>query len=166
MDKDIKSLLEKYFEGESSLREEKILRDYFSHNEVEESLRPYQPLFRFFQSERKGQVGKVFAERLFALPEKENKHKANIRKLIPLLRRIAAVLLLSGGIWWIYQSNWQEKTGTHTAIDWSKYEAKSPEEAFKITQTALLKISSELNQGASRAAIEVNKIQKIGKIFK
>jgi hypothetical protein len=44
----IEALLESYFEGATTLTEEKILRDYFCGNEVTPHLEKYQPLFSEF----------------------------------------------------------------------------------------------------------------------
>ena len=49
----IKDLLEKYEAGETSLAEEKKLREYFKRNEVPESLKPYQLIFGFSENETK-----------------------------------------------------------------------------------------------------------------
>ncbi|MBT8295479.1 MAG: hypothetical protein KJO51_03605, partial [Gramella sp.] len=48
----IEKLLERYDEGETSLAEEKQLREYFLKNEIPVHLRSYQLMFRF--SERQG----------------------------------------------------------------------------------------------------------------
>ncbi|MBL7817670.1 MAG: hypothetical protein JNL70_21870 [Saprospiraceae bacterium] len=48
----MKDLIEKYFAGETSLEEEKILRGYFSSPDIDPSLRKYQPLFQFFEVEK------------------------------------------------------------------------------------------------------------------
>lgn len=50
---DIDKLLEKYFEGNTSLEEESMLRNYFRQSDIDESHRVYAPLFNFFSSERK-----------------------------------------------------------------------------------------------------------------
>ena len=41
----IEALLEAYFEGNTSLAEESMLRDYFKNDEVAAGLKQYQPLF-------------------------------------------------------------------------------------------------------------------------
>ncbi len=48
----IEQLLEKYFEGQTSLQEEQTLRNYFSQDNVDESLMEYKPMFEFFNEER------------------------------------------------------------------------------------------------------------------
>ncbi|HKJ48961.1 MAG TPA: hypothetical protein VJ973_07715 [Christiangramia sp.] len=43
----IEKLLERYDEGETSLAEEKLLREYFLRNEIPEHLKSYQLMFMF-----------------------------------------------------------------------------------------------------------------------
>jgi len=50
--KHIDQLLEKYFEGQTSLNEEETLRDYFSRKEIAERHKIYIPMFEFFREER------------------------------------------------------------------------------------------------------------------
>ena len=47
----IENLLEKYFEGKTSLKEEKLLRKYFLRDDIPEHLRVYKPIFGFFSEE-------------------------------------------------------------------------------------------------------------------
>ena len=51
MTTDIRHLLDKYFEGDSSAEEEKILRGYFMQDDLPEELRVYASLFRFLDDE-------------------------------------------------------------------------------------------------------------------
>lgn len=48
----IDRLLDKYFEGQTSLKEEEILRDYFSRKDVDSRHEIYRPMFSFFIEER------------------------------------------------------------------------------------------------------------------
>lgn len=52
MRKKIELLLEKYFEGETSLQEEKELQEYFNSKQVDASLEKYKPMFAYFQEAR------------------------------------------------------------------------------------------------------------------
>ena len=47
------ALLEKYFEGLTSLEEEQVLRDYFQREGLPEELKVHAPMFQYFSSERK-----------------------------------------------------------------------------------------------------------------
>jgi len=54
--KDIDRLLEKYFDGETSLEEEKLLRNYFRQSNIDERHKIYSPMFSFFSEERQEAV--------------------------------------------------------------------------------------------------------------
>ena len=49
---EINDLIEKYFAGETSLEDEKILRGYFNGSKVDARLATYAPLFQFFEKEK------------------------------------------------------------------------------------------------------------------
>ncbi|SFW56478.1 hypothetical protein SAMN02927921_02351 [Sinomicrobium oceani] len=49
----IEKLVDKYFEGTTTVAEEKALRTYFSQHEVAPHLAAYQPMFRFFSEAKK-----------------------------------------------------------------------------------------------------------------
>lgn len=44
----IEDILEKYFQGETSIAEEKELKDYFSSPNVAQHLEQYKPMFGYF----------------------------------------------------------------------------------------------------------------------
>lgn len=50
--KDIDEIIERYFDGETSLEEEKLLRDYFRRQNIDERHKVYAPMFNFFSEER------------------------------------------------------------------------------------------------------------------
>ena len=54
----IESLLEKYHNGTTNIEEERLLKVYFSTTDVAPHLKPYQPLFKFFDEELKTQYAK------------------------------------------------------------------------------------------------------------
>ncbi len=61
-EEEVRPLLEKYFDGESSLNEENSLRRFFTCtplNEVPEDLRSYVSLFEYFEEERGKSEGRV-----------------------------------------------------------------------------------------------------------
>jgi hypothetical protein len=45
-------LLEKYFEGETSLQEESLIRTYFQQGKIADHHQVYAPMFAFFSQER------------------------------------------------------------------------------------------------------------------
>ena len=160
-------LLDKYFEGETSLKDESRLREFFQREEVPESMQLYQPLFRHLSQEQKPKLGADFDRKLLQRLEGAQP-QAKVRRLTARswVLRIAAVLVIGIGLWWAYTAQKALQKPQQAGIDWSKYEVQSPEDAFRLTSTALLKASSELNQGASTAAHEMDKLKKVGKFFK
>lgn len=162
----IKKLLDQYFEGQTSLEEEEQLRTYFQQENIPDDLKAFQPLFHFFNFEQTQELDQDFDAKVLEQIQLEAENKPTIRRLLPYVRRIAAAVVLALGIAFIaYQYTMPEETQKQ-AIDWSKYEPQTAEEAFKITKAALLRTSSKLNTGASQAAQEFTKIEEISKFFK
>ena len=162
--KDIEILLDRYFEGISTLREEAQLREYFNGENVDPGLAPYQDLFRHFETSRQEELSPEFDQRLMQQLAEAEPERPRIRRLWPVLARVAAVLLLAFGVWWFYPQ--PEPATQQAGIDWSKYEPESPEEAYRLTRMALMKVSGEINEGASKAAREMDKFQEVTRFFK
>ena len=166
----ILELLDKYFEGDTSLEEENSLREFFSGDIADPALKPYQALFSFFQNEQLLQPSERLEERFFEKLSQEEASKpkqreAILRPLRPWLMRAAMVAFLLSGSWWIY-TRYQAPASTETAaIDWSKYEPETPEEAFRITREALGKASRHLNDGTSKAMEEMALLGEMGKVL-
>ena len=49
---DIDSLLNKYFDGETTLEEERMLRTYFNQDNLPEHLKEFAPMFNYIEDER------------------------------------------------------------------------------------------------------------------
>lgn len=92
MTTDIQHLIDKYFDGESSAEEEKILRRYFTQEDLPEELKVYAPLFRFLDDE---------ATALAILNEIRSEEKRPARRRLLSLRNlrtiaaVAATLLIA-----------------------------------------------------------------------
>lgn len=150
----IEDLLGKYFNAESTLEEEEQLQNYFNSDQVDVDLLSYKSYFSFIQTEKTKQVSAGFDEKLFEKLE-QTPIKAKSRNLWPVLSRIAAVVVLAIGVYFLIP---KEPSAEPTAIDWSKYEVQSVEEALLITHGSLLKTSTELNNASTHS---MNKVQKV-----
>lgn len=124
----IEILLEKYFQGESSIAEENELRKYFSSSDVAQHLLQYQPLFAYFSQEK---------EQKFT-PELPSQSRKKYWGWLSVAAS-AVVLLGIGTFTYVnYQkSNKAEVLGTYD----------DPEIAFKQTQKALALLSNHVNTG-------------------
>jgi hypothetical protein len=122
----IETILEKYFQGETSISEEKELKNYFSSSDVAQHLEQYKPLFGYF-SEAKAQEFKQ------TVPLQAKKHN------VAWLSIAASVVVLLGISTFTYLHQPEETN------DLGTYE--SPEEAFEATQKALSMLSKNVNVG-------------------
>ncbi|MBR4730005.1 MAG: pyruvate ferredoxin oxidoreductase [Prevotella sp.] len=93
----IEQLLERYWQGETTLQEEDILRSFFSqadNPDIPESIRKYQPLFTL---EKEAPLGDDFDERILGMIE-EDQPKAKIvtltSRLMPLFKAAAIVAII------------------------------------------------------------------------
>ncbi|MDR6846514.1 hypothetical protein [Flavobacterium granuli] len=121
-------LLEKYFEGETSIAEENELKDYFSSSNVAPHLEQYQPLFGYF-TEAKEQ--KLSSE----VPLVSKK-----RKVAWLSIAASIVVLMGVGIYTYFNANTVRENKELGTYD-------NPEEAFEATQKALAMLSDNVNVG-------------------
>jgi hypothetical protein len=122
----IETILEKYFQGETSISEEKELKNYFSSSDVAQHLEQYKPLFGYF-SEAKAQEFKQ------TVPLQAKKHN------VAWLSIAASVVVLLGisTFTYLYHSQEPHDLGTYD----------SPEAAFEATQKALSMLSKNVNVG-------------------
>jgi len=93
----IEQLLERYWQCETTLQEESILRTFFSQEDVPASLKQYQALFAIQQE--KPALSDDFDDRILEMVgEKEEQPKAKVvsltTRLMPLFRAAAVVAII------------------------------------------------------------------------
>ncbi|MDR0507742.1 MAG: hypothetical protein LBH32_13135 [Dysgonamonadaceae bacterium] len=128
---DIKILIDKYFEGLTSLKEEQKLRDYFRRKNVSPELGMYVPMFQYFASERKAM----------------EKPAIKVKKV--LLRRssfaAAACLLLLIGLRLFFNNSGKFSEISQAYIDGKKYTD------IELIQAETLKSLENLSEGSDDA---------------
>ena len=122
----IDTLLEKYFQGETTVLEDKDLKNYFSSPDVAQHLEKYKPIFSYYSKASSEEF-----KQTIALQTKKSK----VRWL-----SIAASIVVLLGISTFTYLNQPEETK-----DLGTYE--SPEAAFEATQKALSMLSKNVNVG-------------------
>jgi len=148
----IEELLEKYFQGETSIAEEKELTNYFSSSNVAQHLEQYQPLFGYF-SLAKEQINPK------ELPELSTKKGQSIK---PVWWSLAAsVVILLGIGMYVYTTN-ETKTSL-ASNELGTYD--TPEEAFRETQKALALLSGHVNTGIESVQVIQEYNESKGKVF-
>jgi len=123
----IEILIEKYFEGESSIAEEQELRNYFSSSAIDPNLEQYQSLFGYF-SQAKAQNCK---SEILLQSKKRNIAWLSIAASVIVLLGIGTVTYLN------YNNSEQQDLGSYD----------NPEVALKETQKALALLSENVNVG-------------------
>ena len=93
----IEQLLERYWEGETTLQEENILRTFFSQPEIPEEFQKFQALF-ICQQEKEEVLGDDFDARILEMTGEADPKKAKIvvlaSRLKPLFKAAAIVAII------------------------------------------------------------------------
>jgi len=146
----IENILEKYFQGETTIAEENQLKEYFSSPDVAQHLEQYKPIFGYFS-----QVKQQKSTQEIPLKTK----RRNVAWL-----SIAASIVVSLGIGtYLFMS--QENTAPVVAqSELGTYD--DPEEALKATQKALSLLSSNVNVGIESVQYINEYEQSKNRIFK
>ena len=121
-------LLEKYFQGETSIAEENELRNYFSSSNVAQHLEQYKPIFGYFSLAK----GHQFTPEIPLQTKKRNVAWISIAASVVVLLGIGTYTYYSADV-----VNKNQDLGTYN----------DPEEAFRATQKALSLLSDNVNVG-------------------
>jgi len=135
----IEILLEKYFEAETSIAEEKELKDYFNSSNVAPLLEQYKPLFAYEVQAKQEQFS--FSPIGFQPQVQATIPLNTIKRMSAVWFSVAAsvVVLLGIGLFTFNHYNQQKSEDYGTYSD--------PEIAFRETQKALALISESVNKG-------------------
>jgi len=154
----IKTLLEKYWNCETSLEEEAQLRKYFTSNEVHEELREFAALFKYFKSEHDVHLSDNFDEKL--LGQIENKKRTGKIRYLKIYYKVAAAVILILFIVTVHQRFIAVKEKATTIVQDT---FDDPEKALEETKKALLLVSEKWNKGKTNISklSEYNKAEKI-----
>ncbi len=124
----IEQLLEKYFEGQTSIAEEKELTSYFSSTNVAQHLEQYKLVFDYYSQTKQQEFTQE-------IPLKTKKRKV-------MWLSIAASVAVLLGVATFYSLNNQQ-----SEIEQGLGTFKTPEIAFQETQKALQMLSQNVNVG-------------------
>ncbi|OMQ10054.1 hypothetical protein [[Flexibacter] sp. ATCC 35103] len=156
----IEDILEKYFQGETSIAEEKELKDYFSSPNVAQHLEQYKPMFGYFsqvKEQKSTQELKNLARTDEAIPLKTKKRN------VAWLSIAASVVVLLGVGTYFYVS---EKNAPPAIAQSELGTYDDPEEALAATQKALALLSNNVNVGIGSVQYIKEYEQSKNKIFK
>ena len=142
---DINKLLEKYWEGETTLEEEKIIKKHFSSGDAPDD--NLSVMFSFFEKERQ-----ITYDKDIKIPEPKV-FKINFYREIA----VAASIVLLLGLAFLIRKNIEKPAGNQLA----KYEVKDSEKAKEITKNALAMLAKNYNKGETALSKNIKNINKI-----
>jgi hypothetical protein len=145
----IEQLLDTYFEGKTSVAEEKMLQEYFKSGEVAPHLEVYQDLFAFFATAK--------AEKTNTTPVVTETKKQPFYIQMRKWYALAALVVVALGVTFFIQNN----SNTLTPA-----EQREAEIAFEKTKEALNFFSYQFNESAQKLAVIGEFENSANKIFK
>ena len=154
----IEQLIERYWEGCSTLEEEKILHTFFNQKEVPDELKIYQPIFSDEQANAmRAELSDDFEQRMLKLVEQDSsKQQRGIcikERLLPLMRAAAiVVIVLSVG----NLVNRSMVAQQEEDINYAGYQDtfSDPEVAYDKVENALELVSEGMNMSMGNDSIE------------
>jgi len=156
--KEIKTLLKRYFNGESTKEEEKILEGYFSFGDVADELKEYSGFFGgLAELSAYEPEGNIEDDVMDFILEQEYREKKKYRELWRTVTAIAAsIIIILGGVL-IYEQQKQPFKDTYS----------DPAEAYLQAKKTLEYISAKYNIGVdqlSNAVIFNEAIEQLDKV--
>jgi hypothetical protein len=155
---EIELLLKKFYDGSTSLPEEKILRDFFQTPHVPEHLMSHKPLFSFYVKEQSRELpSRDFESNLTKLLADEHEETpvvtmTSIRNRNVFLVGIAASFALLIGLFFTFQQDVFRKSANQMSN-------VNTEVAYADASEALLLVSGNLNNGLKHM-VELDKVGK------
>jgi hypothetical protein len=158
----IKSLLDKYFEGQTTLEEERHLSTYFNSTDIDRRLQQYQPLFQFFKAEKAVEMP-VSHGGLRVSGAGSSENRKPIHKIRGLwLKSMAAMLILTVGSFFLIKTLYKPKdlglVENNRIVIYD--ENDDPEKAFEEVQAALKLVSKKMRKGENGAKAGMKKVKK------
>lgn len=149
--REIEHLTEKYFNGETTLAEEKILQKYFSGSNIPEHLKGLKPLFLLRQNEMKVELpDEMFDEKIVTLIQNDQKAERKFRRRIQLTSLIAIAAVVIFSVTSIFQTKFTDQ----------EMKINEAELAYLEINKALLYVAVQLNKGLQPVQKSGNKLEK------
>ena len=150
----INELLDRYWNGESSLEEERLLREYFCGQEVLAEHEVFKPYFSFLKKE-----AEIETDQKFHLPGRPAR-----RKVLNWLSVAAAILLLAVGV--LLFNNDAEpalEARAKQGIDWKAYECENEADCLEELKQVLFLTSITLNKGEKKTLLSIKELKDINR---
>lgn len=154
-----KELLEKYWNCETSLHEEEMLRRYFQQGNIPPDLKKYRDMFGYFSGEREKELAGEFDGRILGMLDTK---KGGRQRFLGILYKVAAALLLILSFVVINDRFIRVKDQAKQIVEDT---FNDPEKALEETKKVLLFMSEKLNRGKEEIT-RLNKFRKAEEVVK
>jgi len=146
--REIKILIEKYFEGQTSIAEERLLKDFFAGGNFPEEMKPVASMFGYFEIEKEVKLSQSFSNNFISqIEEKQMIPFYQNRRFWYYFSGVAASIIFLITLFYENQ-NTPLKT---------KYTSEEAQLAYLQTKKTLAFVSEKFNKG-------VKPLNEIGKI--
>lgn len=157
----IEQLIEKYWECETSVMEEHILRSFFSQEEIPAHLLPYREVFVYQQTQQEVKLGADFDEKVLAVieaPVVKARQLTFASRFMPLMKAAAMVafVITLGNV---AQRSFLAEDNLDYNYETYKDTYKDPQMAYEQLSSALMKVSKGIHK--SQAHLSADTILKM-----
>ncbi len=155
--KEIEALLQRYFEAETDVHEERQLKAYFNSGEIDPSFEVYRDFFVLTHHDQSVELSDSFEHRLMDKIKPAPIISIGIRRVMAIAASLA--LLIAAG-WWVINERNSPEAGALVMED--TYD--DPEEAYRQVTAALALMSSTMDKGQQMTIQSVAPAQELGVI--
>ena len=156
--KEIRKMLDRFYQGQTTLEEEKILEEYFSSTTVPEEFIPDKDLFQsFIEGEDSVVVPADLNQKIVASIDQVERKATRTRRIsVFSLSGLAAGLIIMIAVYLFYiRTDRPSLLATNQMVD--TYE--NPMDAYEEAKRTLAYVSTKLNSGTS----ELEHVRKVSK---
>lgn len=141
-------LISKYWEGNTTLEEEKQVKAYFSSADIQAEHETFQSYFNFLKSE-----SQIENKNDFEIPSQDTPRTSSARIFsLKGVISVAATIILLVGFFWIYQGN-------QVSMEEDTFE--NPEMAYEQAKAALFYLSDKMEKGTESTSVQLKQLEKL-----
>jgi len=147
----VESLLQKYFDAETSLQEEALLKNYFLTNEVPSSLEKYRSLFVTLHNQHNDNFSDIHFERKLHAKLTHKRHSFVHHLVLWSTAAAASLFLTFGTVYYL------ERQNNYMIVNGQRI--NDPEKALMMAAAKLHLVTGNFNTGLA----QVEKFGRVGK---
>lgn len=162
----IKDLIQAFYDGKTTVEEEKIIFDYFQNEGISEDLEEEKKFFLSLQAIKKpidipSSLESKISKLIDNLDQNENKKSQKIKNLWIWIASSAACIIIVLSVGFYLNEN---RTNYQMAVE-TKDTFDDPNQAYKEVEQALILVSNNMNKGIEQLSVISSNMDKTSDIF-